>query len=65
VVIFGAGVAGFLTKQAIEADVSSLYRLVHFLMTTMKKNNKEINGTRIYSYDRLAELVKAQSQKLS
>jgi FlaA1/EpsC-like NDP-sugar epimerase len=58
VVIFGAGVAGFLTKQAIEADVSSLYKLVAFLDDDPKKNNKEINGTRIYNSDRLAELVK-------
>ncbi len=58
VVIFGAGVAGFLTKQAIEADVSSLYKLVAFLDDDAKKNNKEINGTRIYSSDRLGELVR-------
>lgn len=58
VMIFGAGVAGFLTKQAIEADVSSLYKLVAFLDDDVKKNNKEINGTRIYSSDRFSELVK-------
>lgn len=58
VVIFGAGVAGFLTKQAIEADVSSMYKLVAFLDDDSKKSNKEINGTRIYNYDRLGELVK-------
>ncbi|MBL0743853.1 polysaccharide biosynthesis protein [Chryseolinea lacunae] len=57
VVIFGAGAAGFLTKQAIEADVSSLYKLVGFLDDDIKKNNKEISGTRIYYQDRLAELV--------
>ena len=63
VVIFGAGVAGFLTKQAIEADVSSVYKLVAFLDDDTKKYNKEINGTRIYSYDRLAELVKKHNVK--
>ena len=57
VVIFGGGVAGFLTKQAMEADLSSPYRLVAFLDDDVKKNNKEINGTRIYSTDRLPELV--------
>lgn len=57
VVIFGAGVAGFLTKQAMEADVSSSYRLVAFLDDDAKKNNKEINGTRIYTTDRLPELI--------
>lgn len=58
VVIFGAGVAGFLTKQAMEADVSSLYKLVAFLDDDVKKDGKEINGTRIYSTARLPELVK-------
>ncbi|MEJ1238225.1 nucleoside-diphosphate sugar epimerase/dehydratase [Chryseolinea sp. T2] len=58
VVIFGAGVAGFLTKQAMEADVSSLFKLVAFLDDDHKKDNKEINGTRIYSTHRLPELVK-------
>ncbi len=57
VVIFGAGVAGFLTKQAMEADVSSLYKLVAFLDDDVKKDGKEINGTRIYSTHRLPELV--------
>ena len=63
VVIFGAGVAGFLTKQAIEADVSSTLKLVAFLDDDSKKNNKEINGTKIYSYDRLAELTKKHKIK--
>lgn len=63
VVIFGAGVAGFLTKQAIEADVSSVFKLVAFLDDDAKKNNKEINGTRIYNFDRLPELVKKHNVK--
>ena len=63
VVIFGAGVAGFLTKQAIEADVSSPFKLVAFLDDDSKKNNKEISGTKIYSYDRLPELVKKHRLK--
>ena len=63
VVIFGAGVAGFLTKQAIEADTSSPYKLVAFLDDDPKKNNKEISGTRIYNFDRLAELAKKHKIK--
>ncbi|MEO5977148.1 MAG: nucleoside-diphosphate sugar epimerase/dehydratase [Chryseolinea sp.] len=58
VVIFGAGVAGFLTKQAMESDISSLYHLVAFLDDDAKKSNKEINGTRIYPVDRLPEIAK-------
>ena len=58
VVIFGAGVAGFLTKQAIEADMTSQYKLVAFIDDDAKKNGKDINGTKIHSFDRLPELVK-------
>lgn len=63
VVIFGAGVAGFLTKQAIEGDGSSTLKLVAFLDDDLKKNNKEINGTKIYPSDRLAELTKKHKIK--
>jgi len=58
VVIFGAGVAGFLTKQAIDADVSSQFKLVAFLDDDIKKSKKEISGTRIYNFDKLPELAK-------
>src|SRR5688572_18161015 len=57
VVIFGAGVAGFLTKQAIESDISSQYRLVGFIDDDPKKHGKEINGTKIYGLDKLGELA--------
>ena len=57
VVIFGAGVAGFLTKQAIESDISSQYKLVAFIDDDNKKHGKEINGTRIYGLDKLGELA--------
>src|SRR5690606_41810495 len=58
VLIFGAGVAGFLTKQAIEADLSSQYQLVGFLDDSLKKTRKDINGTRIYHYDQLPNLIR-------
>lgn len=63
VVIFGAGVAGFLTKQAIESDMTSQYKLVAFLDDDHRKNGKEINGTKIYSYDKFPELVKKHKVK--
>jgi len=58
VVVFGAGVAGFLTKQAIEADMTSQYKLAAFVDDDEKKNGKDINGTKIYSYNKLADVVK-------
>jgi FlaA1/EpsC-like NDP-sugar epimerase len=63
VAIFGAGVAGFLTKQAIEADLTNQYKLVAFLDDNDKKHSKDINGTRIYNYSRLADLVKRHGIK--
>ncbi len=63
VVIFGAGVAGFLTKQAIEADIDSPYKLVAFMDDDPKKHNKEINGTKICGLEKLGELVKKQKVK--
>lgn len=63
VAIFGAGVAGFLTKQAIEADLTNQYKLVAFLDDNVKKQSKQINGTRIYNYSRLDALVKEHQIK--
>ncbi|HEY9049452.1 MAG TPA: nucleoside-diphosphate sugar epimerase/dehydratase [Ohtaekwangia sp.] len=57
VIIFGAGVAGFLTKQAIESDMTGQYKLIGFLDDDVKKNGKEINGSKIYGYEKLSELV--------
>lgn len=58
VLIFGAGIAGFLTKQAIEADITNQYELVGFVDDDPKKNGKEINGTKIFGLNRLPYLVK-------
>lgn len=58
VLIFGAGVAGFLTKQAVEADLTNQYQLVGFLDDSTRKSRKEINGSRIYNYAQLPFLVK-------
>jgi FlaA1/EpsC-like NDP-sugar epimerase len=63
VAIFGAGVAGFLTKQAIEADLTGQYKLVAFIDDSLKKDSKEINGTKIFSYSKLSELVKQRKIK--
>jgi FlaA1/EpsC-like NDP-sugar epimerase len=63
VAIFGAGVAGFLTKQAIEADLTNQYKLVAFLDDNVKKQSKQINGTNIYNYSMLEQVVKRHDVK--
>jgi FlaA1/EpsC-like NDP-sugar epimerase len=65
VIVFGAGVAGFLTKQALESDMTSQYKLVAFIDDDPKKNGKDINGIKIYSVDKLGELArKFKAKKL-
>jgi FlaA1/EpsC-like NDP-sugar epimerase len=63
VIIYGAGVAGFLTKQAIEADMTSQYKLIAFIDDDYKKTGKDINGTKIYHSDKLPEIAKRHSVK--
>lgn len=47
VVIFGAGQLGMITKQLIESDDHSNYRVVAFLEDDLRKVGKVINGTSI------------------
>jgi FlaA1/EpsC-like NDP-sugar epimerase len=57
VVIFGAGLSGVLTKQAIDSDLSGRYRVVAFVDDSPSKKDKVINGTKIYSSERLADII--------
>lgn len=57
VIIFGAGLSGVLTKQAIDSDLSGRYRVVAFMDDNPSKKDKAINGTKIYSSDRMAEVI--------
>ncbi len=63
VVIFGAGLSGVLTKQAIDSDLSGRYRVVAFVDDSPSKKDKVINGTKIYSSDRLVEIIHEFSVK--
>ncbi|REG94707.1 polysaccharide biosynthesis protein [Algoriphagus antarcticus] len=47
-VIFGAGEAGIITKEAIVRDSKSLFNIVAFLDDDPKKEGKHILGKRIY-----------------
>lgn len=58
VLIFGAGAAGFLTKQAIQSDLTNQYKLIGFIDDDVKKDGKDIGGTRIYSSDKLPWLAR-------
>jgi FlaA1/EpsC-like NDP-sugar epimerase len=59
IAIFGAGSAGLLVKQIIDANPVSDMRVVAFLEDDTRKVGKEIQGARIYhSTDQFARFVK-------
>jgi FlaA1/EpsC-like NDP-sugar epimerase len=58
IVIFGAGQLGISTKQALDADSRSKYKVVGFLEDDPKKINKVVDGIEIYAARSLPRLVK-------
>jgi FlaA1/EpsC-like NDP-sugar epimerase len=63
VIIFGAGLSGVLTKQAIDSDLSGRYRVVAFMDDSSSKTDKVINGTKIYSSNRLGQVIEEHDVK--
>jgi FlaA1/EpsC-like NDP-sugar epimerase len=58
VIIFGAGEAGIITKRTLDRDRGSKYRVIAFIDEDKKKNGGMIEGIKIYSTDKLDELIK-------
>jgi len=63
VLIYGAGVSGLITKRTIEKDRYINQRIIGFLDDNKKLHNTRLEGTRIYSTDKLQELVDEYSIK--
>ncbi len=63
VVIFGAGHLGISTKQALQADSRSKYKVVAFLEDDMRKVGKELQGIKIYQSRFLPRLVRKEGVK--
>ena len=63
VLIFGAGQSGVITKQIIDADSHSYYRVVGFLEDDPRKIGKVINGSKIYDSQDLEAIVQQFSVK--
>lgn len=51
VAIFGAGHLGVITKQVIDNDPSSNFKVVAFFEHDLRKVGKDINGTKIYNIE--------------
>lgn len=58
VIIFGAGQAGLITKRTLERDAGTKYKVLAFIDDDRKKQGKILEGSKIYSIDKLDELLK-------
>lgn len=58
VIIFGAGQAGLITKRTLERDAGTKYKVLAFIDDDKKKQGKILEGSKIYSIDKLDELLK-------
>ena len=51
--IYGAGDAGIITKNALEQDTSAYYNIIAFIDNSSNKIGKSINGIPVYSPDKI------------
>ena len=58
VLVYGAGVSGLITKRTISKDRFINQKIIGFLDDNKKLHNTRLEGTRIYSPDKLESLAK-------
>lgn len=58
VVVYGAGVSGLITKRTISKDRLINQKIIGFLDDNKKLHNTRLEGTRIYSPDKLEDLAR-------
>ncbi|MCW3084220.1 MAG: polysaccharide biosynthesis protein [Bacteroidetes bacterium] len=58
VIIFGAGESGIITKRTLDRDAGTKYKVLGFIDDDTKKQGKKLEGTTIYSIDKLDELLR-------
>ncbi len=61
VIIFGAGEAGVITKRALDRDLGIRYKVAAFIDDDKNKQGKKLEGVTIYSFDRIRELLLAET----
>lgn len=59
VIIFGAGEAGIITKRTLDRDAGTKYKVLAFIDDDTKKQGKILEGVKIYSIDKLNELLQS------
>ena len=57
VIIFGAGESGIITKRTLERDAGTKYKVLAFIDDDRNKQGKILEGSKIYSIDKLNELL--------
>ncbi|MGQ0828966.1 MAG: polysaccharide biosynthesis protein [Bacteroidota bacterium] len=57
VIIFGAGESGIITKRTLDRDAGTKYKVLGFIDDDVKKQGKKLEGSTIYSMDKLDELL--------
>ena len=57
VLVYGAGVSGLITKRTISKDRLINQKIIGFLDDNRKLHNTRLEGTRIYSSDKLEALA--------
>jgi FlaA1/EpsC-like NDP-sugar epimerase len=61
VIIFGAGEAGVITKRALDRDLGIRYKVSAFIDDDKNKQGKKLEGVTIYSFDKIRELLLAET----
>jgi FlaA1/EpsC-like NDP-sugar epimerase len=55
VLIYGAGTSGLITKQTLEKEIGSPYRMVGFIDDNSSKIGKSLVGSVVYSFERVID----------
>ena len=58
VLVYGAGVSGLITKRTISKDRFINQKIIGFLDDNRKLHNTRLEGTRIYSPEKINDLAK-------
>ena len=61
VIIFGAGEAGIITKNALDRDAKIKYKILAFIDDNPQKIGKKVEGVTIFGRDKLKELLKTNT----
>ena len=61
IIIFGAGEAGIIAQRTLDRDAGAKYKVLAFIDEDTKKTGKKIEGTPIYPFEKLENLLETGS----